>query len=305
MVPINHNNIKNNVDIITWQVASAHQTCSHICKIPALTTFSSMCWKGTGTVSITQLESTPTRHTTSSPVRPFWKTSINFQNKAENSFEYYCHAYTLFLDYSNLKNYQILDNKQHYAKVMQTAIKTVASMWRESKLAYLALNIICSEMRRVSESEARFKLWASRNRYAQEQRSHHNFVRNRSYCDYYSPNILQFVAINVLEQLTVHCIGCSILIVLWYDYIKKKNTSPFFYNNHKPLPHLELAFKRSLNVSFLNWGISLEVHPRMFSSFSWGIFDYIMRLDLSHAGKSICWFITSNKALCLFPKYCR
>ena len=53
MVPINHNNIKNNVDIITWQVASAHQTCSHICKIPALTTFSSMRWKGTGTVSIT------------------------------------------------------------------------------------------------------------------------------------------------------------------------------------------------------------------------------------------------------------
>lgn len=81
---------------------------------------------------------------------------------------------------------------------------------------------------------------------------------------------------------------------------KKKHTSPFFYNNHKPLPHLELAFKRSLNVSFLNWGISLEVHPRMFSSFSWGIFDYIMRLDLSHAGKSICWFITSNKALCYF-----
>ena len=226
MVPINHNNIKNNVGIITWQVASAHQTCSHICKIPALTTFSSMRWKGTGTVSITQLESTPTRHTTSSPVRPFWKTSINFQNKAENSFEYYCHAYTLFLDYSNLKNYQILDNKQHYAKVMQTAIKTVASMWRESKLAYLALNIICSEMRRVSESEARFKLWATRNRYAQEQRSHHNFVRNRSYCDYYSPNILQFVAINVLEQLTVHCIGCSILIVLWYDYIKKKTQVP-------------------------------------------------------------------------------
>ena len=219
-------------------------------------------------------------------------------------------------------------------------------MWRESKRAYLALNIICSEMRRVSESEARFKLWASRNRYAQEQRSHHNFVRNRSYCDYYSPNILQFVAINVLEQLTVHCIGCSILIVLWYDYIKKntqvpsskhfavcsnkcfrtaysslhrmfdfncslirlykkKHTSPFFYNKHKPLPHLELAFKWSLNVSFLNRGISLEVHPRMFSSFSWGIFDYIMRLDLSHAGKSICWFMTSNKALCLFPKYCR
>ena len=41
---------------------------------------------------------------------------------------------------------------------MQTVIKTVASMWRESKRAHLALNIICSEMRRVSESEARFKL---------------------------------------------------------------------------------------------------------------------------------------------------
>ena len=37
---------------------------------------------------------------------------------------------------------------------MQTAIKTVASVWRESKRAYLSLNIICSEMRRVFQERS-------------------------------------------------------------------------------------------------------------------------------------------------------
>ena len=43
--------------------------------------------------------------------------------------------------------------------------------------------------------------------------------------------------------------------------------------------------------SFGNWGISLGEYPRIFPSFSWGIFSHVTRLDQSRASENIWWII--------------
>ena len=112
----------------------------------------------------------------------------------------------------------------------------------------------------------------------------------------YSPsNAFAMRRKNIYEQLfAVRDVYFSLFFgtTLWTN-----KQAPFFCNSSYRLFDLDFLTNSFIvvDVRFANWGISLGVYPRIFPSFSWGIFDHVMRLDQSCAKKSIGWIIMMNR----------
>ena len=106
---------------------------------------------------------------------------------------------------------------------------------------------------------------------------------------------------NAFKELTLCCMGCSLLSNLWYNFMQITAIQHSLIMNK--------IFKLRLNevdMSFENWGISLYGwYPRISPSFSRIIFSHVIHLDQLRATKSnwwiITWFDMSLSYYALFP----
>ena len=117
-----------------------------------------------------------------------------------------------------------------------------------------------------------------------------NRVQTKRKCRKYELEYFNISFTNSLPSKTFRA-----YVVLWNCFIDGQ-VYLFFCHKNKPFPHLDINFNCKLDApwSFWNWGISLGEYPRIFPSFSWGIYSHVRRLDQSRASKNIWWIITSD-----------
>ena len=107
--------------------------------------------------------------------------------------------------------------------------------------------------------------------------------------------LLSFESFSQHAGISRESAGSAILsYVFWYWFIDQ-HLYLFFCHKSKPFPLLEIYFncKQDAPWSFWNWGISLGEYPRIFPSFSWGIFGHVRRLDQSRASENIWWILST------------
>ena len=99
------------------------------------------------------------------------------------------------------------------------------------------------------------------------------------------------VADTIYKQLTVKNVNSvwgGFFGVFWYRSIDKQ-VYLFFCYESKPFCHPNINF--NVRLKSLKSVLKIGEDPRIFPSFSWGIFAHVTRLDQSRASEIIWWII--------------
>ena len=125
---------------------------------------------------------------------------------------------------------------------------------------YLSADIICSKMRTVFRKRSLRKTVSIEDQIMSKDKYPDTFLRQIGdivllFCKYFATRVKKCLRTAHCRQHGRFSFECSLVQNLW------KKISPFFCNNHKTFPHLELKFKRRIIVSdvrFENWELSLS-----------------------------------------------
>ena len=96
------------------------------------------------------------------------------------------------------------------------------------------------------------------------------------------------------KQLTVknvNSVWSGFFSVFWYRSIDQQ-VYLFFCYESKPFCHPNINF--NLSLESLKSVLKIGEYPRIFPSFSWGIFAHVTRLDQSRESENIWWIIRKD-----------